>query len=294
MTHAPRRHPRIDGPSGVAAVLLVFSTVLGWGVAGMGSATAQTTDADGPSLIERYRAARLQLLVRRRLRRTGGIPVLPPEQLPTPADSLRPPEPTPRVSADQQPSFSLHDVRSVQRLERGWFRERFADAEWSFLGATPDHTFFDTTRTRALRARLQAQFGDPTQTLGDAPFDGSRDDRPQFEYWFVVNDSIPVRVTDPRGPRGRGLILSAERPYRDRLRILRDTLLAPLRRSERAPYVDYYYDDRLERWYRTGFDGRAFFLERISRADVVPGRRAQLDTINASPDAASPADGNSP
>lgn len=294
MTHTPRRHLRIEERSGVVAVLFVFWAVLGWGVAGVGAARAQPTDDDGSSLVERYRAARRQLLVRRHLRRTGGIPVLPIERLPTPTDSLRPPEPTRQAPADPQPSFPLHDVRTVQRLERDWFRKRFADTEWSFLGATPDHTFFDTTRTRALRARLQAQFGDPTRTLGDASADANRSDRAQFEYWFVVNDSIPVRVMDPRGPRGRGLILSAERSYRDRLQLLRDALLAPLRRSERAPYVDYYYDDRLGRWYRTGFDGRAFFLERISRADVVPGQRAQLDAVNTSPDAASPTDGNSP
>jgi hypothetical protein len=118
----------------------------------------------------------------------------------------------------------------------------------------------------------------------------------QFAYWFVVNDSIPVRVTDERGPTGRGLIVSTDRAYRDRLVALRAALLDPLRREESAPYVDYYYDDATRRWYRVGYDGRSFFRERISRFDILPGRRPRLDTVRtapASPEPPDPSDGSS-
>jgi hypothetical protein len=170
----------------------------------------------------------------------------------------------------------------VRHLERGWFQERFADVAWAFLGDTAERTFLDTTRTPALRARLQARFGPPTQTLADAPLDEPPTDQAQFEYWFVVNDSIPVRVMDVLGPKGRGLIVAADRASRERLRALRDTLLAPLRRAETAPHVDYYYDERRERWYRTGFDGQSFFLTPIRRGDIVPGRRPRLDAVRTS------------
>lgn len=258
---------------------MVGMVLLAWSAA-VPPAAAQAEDADGSSLIERYRAARHRLLARRHLQRRGRIRVLPPRELPTPVDSLHPPDPR---TADQGRLFPIRTVRRVRPGEREWFRTRFANAHWSFLGSTSSHAFLDTTRTRNLRARLQARFGDPTQTLGDAPRDGSWTDRPQFEYWFVVNDSIPVRVTDPRGPNGRGLIVSAKRRYRSQLRSLRDTLLGPLRHSMRAPYVDYYYETRRGHWYRTGFDGRDFFLRKIERTDLVPGRRARLDTTRASP-----------
>jgi len=192
---------------------------------------------------------------------------------------VRPTSPSPN---SQFPTFPLHKVRPVRELERGWFRERFAETEWAFLGKTSEYTFLDTTRTPVLRARLQARFGDPTQTLADASLDSLPTNRPQFEYWFVVNDSIPVQVTDGRGPKGRGLIVAADRAYREQLRGLRDTLLAPLGRVEPAPHVDYYYDERRERWYRTGFDGQSFFLTPISRGDIVPGRRPRLDTVRTS------------
>ncbi len=283
MTHASTRHPQREAlPSVGGLVLLACVGVLVGGLSGMRPAAAQTTEADEPRLIERYRKAHHQALARRQLRREGRLPAYPPERLPIPTDSLRP-DPRARAStADPGPSFPLHDARPVRRLEKDWFRTQFADTDWAFLGETPHYTFLDTARTPDLRARLQAQFGDPTRTLADTPLEKPPGERAQFEYWFVVNDSIPVRVTDVSGPKGRGLIVAAERPYRDQLRALRDTLLGSLRHSERAPHVDYYYDTWRERWYRTGFDGQSFFLEQTPRTDVVAGQRARLDTVRTS------------
>ena len=294
MRHPPGPVPEEAFRGGpVPALLLVCWGLLVGGVVAPDSAVAQTSEGDG-SLIERYQEARYRALARRHLQRQGALPVHPLAPIPTPTDSLR----LVRRGASaaptaQAPTFPLDDVRPVRHLERGWFQNRFADTDWSFLGETSDLTFLDTTRTPTLRARLQARFGDPTQTLADAPLDDPPTDRAQFEYWFVVNDSIPVQVMDALGPKGRGLIVTADRAHRDRLRALRDTLLAPLRRVENAPHVDYYYDTRRERWYRTGFDGRSFFLERISRNDIIPGRRPRLDTVRTS-DTATPSRPSSP
>ncbi len=262
---------------GAAIVLLVL--VLGLGRPG--SATGQTRAADTLNLIERYRTARIQALARQALRRGWTARALPPDSV-----SVRRPEvlqgpeaEESRTDDDASPRFPIDDVRTVRRLERGWFEEEYGGTDWSFLGASTHLTLFDTTYTRELRARLQAQFGDPTQTLADRP-DTSRIGEAQFEYWFVVNDSIPVRVTDANGPRDRGLIVATESRLRDRLPALRAALLRPLRQPERTPYVDYYYDttdDGMRRWYRAGFDGRSYFLDRIPRSDIVTGRRPSVE-----------------
>lgn len=258
------------------------------------SAAAQTTDeAEETSLIERYREARYRALARRHLQQEGQFFVYPPKRLSVPTDSLRPARSSRAGTPEKVPTFPLHDARPVRRLERSWFQQKFAGTDWAYLGDTADYTFLDTTRTLDLRARLQSQFGDPTRTLADRPLEKPPEGRAQFEYWFVVNDSIPVQLMDPRGPKGRGLIVATERAYRDRLRALRDTLLAPLQRSAQAPHVDYYYDARRERWYRTGYDGQSFFLEQIPSTRVVPGQRAYLDTVRTSTSAPS-SDGNSP
>lgn len=259
--------------------------VLVWGLVGGGPAEAQTQAADTLNLIDRYRTARVQALARQALRRGWTARVLSPDSVPVrrPALLRRPEADEARTDDDAAPRFPIDDVRTVHRLERGWFKEKHGGTDWSFLGASTHLTFFDTTYTRDLRARLQAEFGDPTQTLADLA-DSSRIGEAQFEYWFVVNDSIPVRVSDANGPRDRGLIVATESRLRDQLPALREALLRPLRQPERAPYVDYYYDttdDGTRRWYRAGFDGQSFFLDRIPRSDIVTGRRPYVEPVGS-------------
>ena len=269
---------------------VVAVVVLGTGLALAGSSAprAQTAD-DSLSLAERYRTARFRALVQQYLANQQAVPVRPPERLSVEVDSLLAPEDsadTTRAEPESRPEFRIASVRRVRDLERSWFRERYREVEWSFLGTGLRLTFVDTIRTRDLRARLQARFGEPTRTLAEiysnewvrAP-DSTREEPIQFEYWFVVNDSIPVRVSDVNGPDERGAIVATERRYRDDLPALRRALLRPLRRVERAPYVDYYYEPESRRWYRVGFDGRTFFRERISRFDIVPGRRPEMDPV---------------
>lgn len=246
--------------------------------------------ASPPNLIERYQAARQHVLVQQMLRGgRRGVPPLSLSWIASPVDSLRPAPPlrARRATETDTTGFDVVDVRRVRKLERGWFERRFASTRWSFLGAGRYFTPFDTTMTRELRARLQAQFGDPTQTPVDA--DDLRkppEDVVQFEYWFVVNDSIPVKVSDANGPYDRGLIVAADARYRDRLYALRQALLRPVHRAERRPYVDYYYDASTRRWYRAGFDGRDFFVERTYRSQIIPGRRPRLDPARVDTSAA--------
>lgn len=250
---------------------------------------AQTRPQDTLSLVERYRTMRFQMLAQDYLVGRRSLPIRPARSLPVRVNPLIAgaiASDTARTTEKGARSFPVSDVRLASDLERSWFRDRYREVEWSFLGTGIRLTFFDTTRTRALRARLQDQFGDPTRTLAEvysnewalAP-DSTREDPIQFEYWFVVNDSIPVRVSDINGPMERGVIVSTAREYRDELVALRKGLLHPLRESEPATYVDYYYEEATRRWYRVGFDGRSYFRERISRFDIVPGRRPHLDSV---------------
>lgn len=250
-------------------------------------ARAQIPASDSSTLAERYRTARLQRLVQPYLTGHRTLPIQSTRPVPVRIDSLLGPTPDRDTTASptQQPRFSVNEVRRVRDLERSWFQDRYRDVEWAFLGTSTQFTVFDTTRTRDLRARLQAQFGEPTRTMAEvysrewrrAP-DSTRDPPIQFEYWFIVNDSMPVRVMDVNGPSDRGVIVSTRRRHRHQLHALRAALLRPLRTPTRAPYVDYYYESETGRWYRVGFDGTDFFRERISRFDILSGRRPSLDT----------------
>jgi len=284
---------------------LLSVLVLGIALALAGSSASRAqTAADSLSLAERYRTVRFQTLVQEYLDGQRTLPIRPPARLPVGPDSaLDPREPTDSARADSAsgPAFEITSVRRVRDLERSWFRDRYRAVEWSFLGTGLQLTFADTVRTRDLRARLQARFGEPTRTLAEiysnewvrAP-DSTREDPIQFEYWFVVNDSIPVRVSDVSGPGERGGIVSTDRQYREDLAALRTALFRPLRREERAPYVDYYYEPESRRWYRVGYDGRSFFRERISRFDIVPGRRPEVETMRRDSSAVGEAEASAP
>ncbi len=145
------------------------------------------------------------------------------------------------------------------------FLDRFREALWTNEGMA--FTPLDTTATPALRARLNDRFGPPTRTAvarGVKGFEGSLD--VQFEYWFVVNDSIPFVVLDKDGPFGKGLVLAGDYAHEAVLgqlkRDLTETLAA---RPRMMPYVDYYRHREREQWYRVGYDGDAFFVVPIDR-----------------------------
>ncbi|MEL6611607.1 MAG: hypothetical protein AAFQ53_05905, partial [Bacteroidota bacterium] len=123
----------------------------------------------------------------------------------------------------------------------------------------------DTMQTLELRGRLTQLFGTPTRNAAAAAqerYAGS--EYVQFEYWMVVNDTIPLLILDTEGPFGRGLLIAGESEQID----LMPTVKADLERRLLAapptvPFVDYYHDYERKAWFKTGYDGEAFFTEAI-------------------------------
>jgi len=240
--------------------------------------SSTTREASGQSLAEMYRTARFKaqsdlILDGYRAR------ALAPQRVPYPTDSLRtwielifPPEQEP--VDEEAPVLQINRWQLAPKLGRSWFQNKFSDVRWAYIGSNAIIEL-DTTFTRDLRARLEATFGTPTQTIAD--LDRSREwtdaDYVQFEYWFTLNDTIPLRVMDVNGPFERGLVVASGDTYRDILPELKQAFLGQIITSEeKAPYVDYYYLPEQRMWFLSGFDGRRFFLERISKPDLKLGR----------------------
>lgn len=236
-------------------------------------ASGVCTTAQAQHIIDRYQQARQLHLLDRLYPQSRYQSAQPraPQALAVAVDSLH--RAGEADTGASRPAFPVRRMRTVHRFEKAWLRKTFADVDWSFLGPQPELTFFDTTRTVDLRARLQAHFEAPTYTLAD-DLQPDRDDFGQFAYWFVVNDSIPVVVSDANGPRDRGLIVATERRWRNVLPAVREAVLAPLKETpDRAPYVDYFYDPVDGRWYRVGYNGERFFMESVARRRLTPGYR---------------------
>ncbi|GIV59074.1 MAG: hypothetical protein KatS3mg043_0163 [Rhodothermaceae bacterium] len=241
------------------------------------------TDGKAQSLIDLFRSERVRVQAEHLRRQYGmrAVP-LPPVRIPVLADTLwaRRERPAgPAAEAPSPPSFPIARWQLVRKLERPWFEKRFAGTAWAFLGSNTFHPL-DTLRTRDLRARLQAHFGPPTLTLAELDLPGgrarnarARDTFIQFEYWFVLNDSIPFVVMDVNGPLERGLVVASDSRYRDDLFAIRQALLGRLvEEGRREPYVDYYFHADTNTWYRTGYKHGAFFMERIPRPELFRGR----------------------
>ncbi|HIG73170.1 MAG TPA: hypothetical protein EYQ24_00915 [Bacteroidetes bacterium] len=156
--------------------------------------------------------------------------------------------------------------RKVAPQAQAGFLADYRETFWRALsgyGASP----IDTMETLQLRGRMTQFFGTPTRNAAAARqerYAGS--EYVQFEYWLVANDSIPVLVLDTHGPFGRGLLIASDEAYADQfVRLKRNLAQTLLRLPPTVEFVDYYHDPERKQWFKTGFDGTAFFTEQIRR-----------------------------
>jgi len=207
-----------------------------------------------------------------------------PQVLPVASDSFGiwvrwlnpalPPEQTEESSA-LNPFENWVVIRPENRAD---VQHQFDEVQWAYLGNNY-FTTLDTLSTHAIRARMERRFGAPTRTLVEQEFlDGVPVESMQFEYWMVVNDSVLVMFMDTGGPFDRGILVSGDHRYRNELYRLRQTLLgAILADTAPAPHVDYFFNSVTERWYRTGYNGEAYFLREIRPPNLSRGRPELVD-----------------
>lgn len=172
------------------------------------------------------------------------------------------------------PAVTVHSVRAVRRLERPVFEDRFVGVARTYIG-TGQQSPMDIERTRALRARLEHQFGAPTRTVADMYDARQRQFKEyiQFEYWLLVNDSIPLIVMDVDGPFDRGLVLATDARYRDLLPDMKAGFERFIMRIEQyGVYADYYFNEVELVWYVAGYNGDGYVLRRIRTPDMRHGR----------------------
>lgn len=191
---------------------------------------------------------------------------LPPSRAPEIARGPLPPPPEPEPEPEAP---ALEEIRwaKVRPLEQAAFLERFGEAVWAndgMRGPTP----IDSLATPELRARLNYLYGAPTRTAvaRDHAETHGGSELIQFEYWFVVNDSIPFVVMDLDGPFGRGLVFAGDLAHAHLLGLVREDFARRLAAEERRmAYLDYYRAPEGGTWYVAGFDGRDFYVRQTRR-----------------------------
>jgi len=241
------------------------------------------------NVLDRYRAAHEQRVLARVFGATGGAigvvdaPLLPISDAETEAwmqfigfrDLPIAIEPLP-------PVFVVEKVDYVPPSGRLAFRNRFRHTRWAYAGTTY-RTPIDTSRTWRLRAALEGRYGPPTQTLSDLGADVRLGPGTafMFEYWFVVNDSIPLLVTDAGSPTDRGLVIGTDGERRVPGALLRDLIFAALPDEPLRPFVDYRFEPEERTWEVVGYDGFRLVRRTISRPDFRLEGRPRLDALAA-------------
>ena len=156
----------------------------------------------------------------------------------------------------------------VDRSERARFQQMFSDISWTGQGLY-NPTTIDRIPTVELRSRLQAVFGEPTQTIGDLI--NEQNFRPgkavQFEYWFIIDDRMPLMLLDLDGPFENGLVYVGASRYIDMMPQVKRTLNRMLMNDygELASFSDYFYSPERDQWYLVEYKDGEFNHEAIER-----------------------------
>ncbi len=163
------------------------------------------------------------------------------------------------ISVGAYAQFEAAQFEKISNDNRADFKRLTQNISLTGQGLYED-TKLDDKQTNEIRARLQAEFGAPTQTLRDLL--NQPNFRPgkaiQFEYWFMVNDSIPLIVLDWNGPFGSGLTYGGASKYIDLMpQIKREFVQKLLAVEDFGEYEDYFYSPEKEQWYSVSYkDGK--------------------------------------
>jgi hypothetical protein len=174
---------------------------------------------------------------------------------------------TASIQAQTLPTFAEPEIRMVTNAEKASFERRFANITMTGAGFQGG-TVIDQLPTSEIRSRLQAVFGDPTMTLND--FISATSIRPansiQFEYWFIVNDSIPMIVLDIDGPFTRGLVYAGSIEYIDMMPEIKRTLSRKLMVVNRpGEFTDVFYSPERQQWYSVSYANGMYATDEIAR-----------------------------
>lgn len=164
--------------------------------------------------------------------------------------------------------FEEPEIVKVNDSERSAFQQRFGDIKWTGQGLY-NPTTIDRIPTIELRSRLQAVFGDPTQTIGDLI--NKSNFRPgkaiQFEYWFIIDGEIPLMILDLDGPFENGLVYVGASRFIDLMPQVKRTLNRRLMNNEAEfeEFRDYFYSPERQQWYLVQYKDGEFQRDMIDR-----------------------------
>lgn len=159
--------------------------------------------------------------------------------------------------------FDEPQIIKIEADNAAEFQERFANIKWTGQGF--NYNSLDRIPAIEIRAKLQSVYGDPTKTIetvmGDGEFRAGK--AIQFEYWFVVNGSIPLMILDLDGPFADGLVYVGASRYIDMMPEVKRTLTRAVTEAEPKEYLDYFFSPEREQWFKVSYKDGNYTKEEI-------------------------------
>lgn len=169
------------------------------------------------------------------------------------------------TSLNAYAQFEEPVFKKMGEADRAWFMNKFKDVKWTGQGLYGD-AGIDGVQTSELRARMEAAFGAPTQTIEDLikKKNFRLAEAIQFEYWFTVDDSIPLMILDVDGPFGNGLVYGGASRYIDLMPQIKRTFAKKLMEENGpAEFQDYYYSPERKKWFDVRYENGRYEYKEI-------------------------------
>jgi hypothetical protein len=168
------------------------------------------------------------------------------------------------LTTSVQAQFEEPKFRKIEVTERDQYRDFFEGFKLTGQGLY-NQTELDRMPAIEIRARLQDVFGGPTQTVEEliAENDFRLGKAIQFEYWFIVDDKIPMMVLDLDGPFTDGLVYVGASRYIDLMPEIKRTLTRLIEDANPGEYQDYFYSPEREQWFKISYANGEYKNEKI-------------------------------
>jgi hypothetical protein len=171
------------------------------------------------------------------------------------------------LNAQTPDPFRVPEFRKIELSEAAAFERQHRNVMWSGQGFQ-GRTAMDQIPAMELRARFQTVFGDPTKRLEDLiTKPGFRlAEAIQYEYWFMVNESIPIMVLDIDGPFATGLVYAGPVASMDFLPEIKRALSAKLLGvNELSEFTDIFYSPERNQWFEITYKNGEFETKETPR-----------------------------
>lgn len=171
------------------------------------------------------------------------------------------------IAVAQPAAFKEPKFAKIEKTGRDAFTKKFEKVKWTGQGLDKPATI-DQIPTQEIRARLQKVFGEPTQKVEDLVT--KSDFRPgnyiQFEYWFAINDTIPLMILDVDGPLANGLVYGGDAKYVDLMPEIKRALSKKLMDvTQFSDFNDLYFDYDNGVWYEVKYEKGSFSSRKIQK-----------------------------